>query len=61
MEPILAGLARFVASLPHDAIPGAVRDHAALVVADTVGAILGGSQEPRSDGSMRVPLSRPPH
>jgi 2-methylcitrate dehydratase PrpD len=46
MEPVLAALARFVAGIPENAIPGAVRDHAALILADTVGAILGGSQEP---------------
>jgi 2-methylcitrate dehydratase PrpD len=45
MEPVLGGLARFVASLHHDAVPAATRDHAALVVADTVGAILGGARE----------------
>ena len=46
MEPVLAALARFVAGLPDDAIPAAARDHAALIVADTVGAVLGGSREP---------------
>lgn len=46
MEPLLAALARFVAGLSEDAIPGGVRDRAALVLVDTVGAILGGSQEP---------------
>ncbi len=46
MEPVLAGLARFVAETPEDAIPGVVRDRAALILADTIGAILGGSREP---------------
>ena len=46
MEPVLAALARFVARSPEGAIPGAVRDRAAVILADTVGAILGGSQEP---------------
>ena len=46
MEPVLGGLARFVSRLPVEAVPGPVRDRAALVLADTVGAILGGSQEP---------------
>ena len=46
MEPVLAGLARFVAGVPEEAIPDWVRDRAALVLADTVGAILGGSHEP---------------
>jgi 2-methylcitrate dehydratase PrpD len=46
MEPVLAALARVVSRLPEEAIIGAVRDRAALVLADTVGAILGGAQEP---------------
>src|SRR5262245_24869463 len=46
MEPVLAGFARFVSRHPAEAIPSAVRDRAALVLADTIGAILGGSQEP---------------
>jgi 2-methylcitrate dehydratase PrpD len=46
MEPVLAGLARFVAGTSEGVIPGAVRDRAALVIADTIGAILGGSHEP---------------
>jgi 2-methylcitrate dehydratase PrpD len=46
MEPVLAALARFVAATPESAIPAAARGHAALVLADSVGAILGGSREP---------------
>lgn len=46
MEPVLAALARFVAKGSEDALPVDVRDRAALVLADTVGAILGGSREP---------------
>jgi 2-methylcitrate dehydratase PrpD len=46
MEPILAALARFVAGTADDGIPVSARDHAALIVADTIGAILGGSREP---------------
>jgi len=46
MEPVLAALARFVAGVAADAVPASVRDHAALIVADTVGVLLGGSQEP---------------
>lgn len=46
MEPVLQALARFVAGTPAQAIAPAVRAHAALAVADTVGAILGGSAEP---------------
>ena len=45
MEPVLDALARFVAETPAAAVPPAVRGHAALIVADTVGAILGGSRE----------------
>ena len=46
MEPALVALGRFVAEVPEDAIPVDVRDRAALVLADTVGAILGGGREP---------------
>ena len=46
MEPVMAGLARFVAETPEDAIPDVVQDGAALILADTIGAILGGSREP---------------
>jgi 2-methylcitrate dehydratase PrpD len=45
-EPVLDGLAGLVAATRPEAIPAPVRRHAALVVADTVGAILGGSLEP---------------
>jgi 2-methylcitrate dehydratase PrpD len=45
MEPVLAALARFVAETPEDRIPAETRAHARLVVADTLGAILGGSAE----------------
>jgi 2-methylcitrate dehydratase PrpD len=45
MEPVLSGLARFVAGVREEAFPDAVRDRAALVLADTIGAILGGSHE----------------
>jgi 2-methylcitrate dehydratase PrpD len=46
MEPVLAALAAFVAEAGDAAIPAAVRDHGALVVADTVGAIVAGAAEP---------------
>lgn len=36
-------LAEFVSTTPHSSMPASVVDHAALVVADTVGAIVGGS------------------
>jgi 2-methylcitrate dehydratase PrpD len=45
-ERVLAELARLVAGTPAAAVPGPVRAHATLVVADTVGAILAGSEEP---------------
>ena len=46
MEPVLIALARLVAGTSEEAFPVAVRDRAALVVADSVGAILAGAQEP---------------
>jgi 2-methylcitrate dehydratase PrpD len=46
MEPVLTALARHVALTPESAVPDGVREHATLVLADTVGAILGGSREP---------------
>jgi len=49
MEPVLAALARFVAGAAAGAIPAPARDHAALIVADTIGVILGGSREPEAE------------
>ena len=49
MEPVLAALARFVAGAAADAIPAPARDRAALIVADTIGVILGGSREPEAE------------
>ena len=46
MEPVLAALGRFVAETSEEAIPGAARERAGLVVADSIGAILAGAQEP---------------
>jgi len=46
MEPVLIALARFVAGTSEETAPVAVRDRAALVVADSVGAILAGAHEP---------------
>jgi 2-methylcitrate dehydratase PrpD len=46
MEPVLAGLARFVSEVSDETIPAVVQAHAELVLADTIGAILGGTQEP---------------
>jgi 2-methylcitrate dehydratase PrpD len=45
MEPALVALARLVAGTSEEAFPVAVRDRAALVVADSIGAILAGAQE----------------
>jgi 2-methylcitrate dehydratase PrpD len=39
-------LARFVAETPADAVPAAVRSHAKLVLLDTLGVILAGSEQP---------------
>ena len=46
MEPVLVALARLVAGTPEEAFPEAARDRAALVVADSAGAILAGAEEP---------------
>ncbi|MBI3454615.1 MAG: hypothetical protein HY002_02345 [Candidatus Rokubacteria bacterium] len=46
MEPIPTALGRFVAETEAGAISAEVRGHAALVVADTLGAILAGSAAP---------------
>lgn len=52
--------AAFTSSLTHDDIPADVRDHASLVLADTVAAIVGGSTDPDlttfvADTCTRVP------
>jgi 2-methylcitrate dehydratase PrpD len=46
MEPVLAALGRFAAETADEAIPPLARDRAALILADTVGVVLAGSQEP---------------
>src|SRR2546426_11998018 len=43
-------LASFAAVTPWDAIPGAVREHAKLVLLDTLGVILAGSVQPEVAG-----------
>ena len=48
LEPTLDALAAFVADTPERAIPRDARDHAPWVLADTVGAILGGATEPET-------------
>jgi 2-methylcitrate dehydratase PrpD len=44
-------LARFAAATPWDAIPDAVRQHAKLVLLDTLGVILAGSTQPEVAGA----------
>ena len=46
MGAAIEALAQFVAGTPWDAIPKAVREHAKLVVLDTLGVILAGSVQP---------------
>ncbi len=46
MGEAIEKLARFIAVTPWDAIPEAVREHAKLVLLDTVGVILAGSVQP---------------
>ena len=48
MGEAIERLAHFVADTPWDAIPKAVREHAKLVLLDTVGVILAGSVQPES-------------
>ena len=46
MGQAIEALAHFVAGTPWEAIPKAVRDHAKLVLLDTLGVILAGSVQP---------------
>jgi 2-methylcitrate dehydratase PrpD len=46
MGQAIEALAHFIAETPWDAIPTSVREHAKLVVLDTVGVILAGSIQP---------------
>ena len=46
MSQPMEDLAHFVARTPWDSIPAAVRDHAKLVLLDTLGVILAGSVQP---------------
>ena len=50
MGQAIEELAHFVADTPWDAIPQAVREHAKLVLLDTVGVILAGSVQPEVAG-----------
>jgi 2-methylcitrate dehydratase PrpD len=50
MGAAIEELARFIAGTPWEAIPTSVREHAKLVVLDTVGVILGGSVQPEVAG-----------
>src|SRR5258705_12387458 len=46
MGQAIEELAHFIAGTPWEAIPEAVREHAKLVLLDTVGVILAGSVQP---------------
>ena len=46
MGRVIEELAHFVAGTPWDAIPASVREHARLVVLDTIGVMLAGSVQP---------------
>src|SRR5262244_762437 len=50
MGQAIESLAHFVADTPWDAIPTAVRQHAKLVLLDTLGVILAGSVQPEVAG-----------
>src|SRR5881409_3374633 len=50
MGEAIETLAHFIAATPSEAIPKAVREHAKLVVLDTVGVILAGSVQPEVAG-----------
>src|SRR5438093_1042662 len=50
MGQAIEQLAHFIAETPWDAIPKAVREHAKLVLLDTVGVILAGSVQPEVAG-----------
>src|SRR5499425_3031841 len=58
MGEAIERLAHFIAGTPWDAIPGAVRDHAKLVLLDTVGVMLAGSVQPEVAGA-RARLTAP--
>ena len=51
MSKQIEELARFAAATPWDAIPDAVRQHAKLVLLDTLGVILAGSTQPEVAGA----------
>src|SRR2546427_3635220 len=50
MGEAIENLAHFIAETPWEAIPKAVREHAKLVLLDTVGVILAGSVQPEVAG-----------
>src|SRR5947209_17457479 len=50
MGEAIEQLAHFIAATPWEAIPKAVREHAKLVVLDTLGVILAGSVQPEVAG-----------
>jgi 2-methylcitrate dehydratase PrpD len=51
MGQAIEELAHFVASTPWETIPGALREHAKLVLLDTVGVMLAGSVQPEVAGA----------
>src|SRR2546428_4758992 len=56
MGKAIEELAHFVAGTPWETIPEALREHAKLVLLDTVGVILAGSVQPEVAG-VRAPLT----
>src|SRR5213594_3827369 len=58
MGEAIEQLSHFVAGTPWEAIPSAVREHAKLVLLDTIGVILAGSIQPEVAG-VRAQLTRP--
>ena len=50
MGQAIEELARFVADTPWEAIPKAVREHAKLVLLDTLGVMMAGSVQPEVAG-----------
>ena len=57
MGQAIEELAHFIAGTPWETIPKSVREHAKLVLLDTVGVILAGSVQPEVAG-VRAPTDR---
>ena len=60
MGEAIEELAHFIAGTPWEAIPKAVREHAKLVLLDTVGVILAGSVQPDAPSSCASSRARCP-